>query len=118
MGRDRGFMVFLKAANPNVLTIHCVIDRQHLAAKNMSGLLNLYKAHTLNACFSNCAKRMMRPLSTCLSTSKKTAFQGKLFCTIYSLLDKVVEFLQSCDTGLAKEVTAVKNDIAYLSDIL
>ena len=33
------------------------------------------------------------------------------------MLDTVVEFLQSCDPGLAKEVIAVKNDIAYLSDI-
>ena len=28
-----------------------------------------------------------------------------------------MEFLQSCDPGLAKEVIAVKNDIAYSSDI-
>ena len=28
-----------------------------------------------------------------------------------------MEFLQSCDPGLAKEVIAVKNNIAYLSDI-
>ena len=28
-----------------------------------------------------------------------------------------MEFLQSCDLGLAKEFVAVKNDIVYLSDI-
>ena len=59
MGRCRGFMAFLNAASPNVLTIHCVIHLQHLVAKNMSGRLNLslktvikavnkIKAHALN----------------------------------------------------------------------
>ena len=59
MGRYCGFMAFLKAASPNVLTIHCVIHRQHLVAKNMSSRLNFslktvikavnkIKAHALN----------------------------------------------------------------------
>lgn len=30
-----------KAANPNVLTDHCVIHRQHLVAKTISGHRNL-----------------------------------------------------------------------------
>ena len=33
------------------------------------------------------------------------------------MLDTVAEFLQSCDPGFAKEVVAVKFDIAYLLDI-
>ena len=59
MSRYRGFMAFLKTASPNVLTVHCVIHRQHLVVKNMSGCLNLslktvikavinFKAHALN----------------------------------------------------------------------
>ena len=59
IGRYCGFMAFLKAASSDVLTIHCVIHRQHLVAKNMSGRLNIssqtvikagnkIKAHALN----------------------------------------------------------------------
>ena len=56
MGRYRGIP---KSSKPDVLTIHCVIHRQHLVAKNMSGRLNIslqtvikavnkIKAHALN----------------------------------------------------------------------
>ena len=55
ISRYRGFIALLKAENPHVLTIHCVIHRQHLVAKNMSGRLNLslktvnkIKTHALN----------------------------------------------------------------------
>ena len=45
------------------------------------------------------------------------ALQEKLSRTVYSLLDIVSEYLQSCDLGIAKEVIVVRNDIAYLSNI-
>ena len=59
IGRYCGFIALLKAANPHVLLIHCVIHQQHLVAKNMYGRLNLslktvitaankIKAHALN----------------------------------------------------------------------
>ena len=37
-----GYMAFLKAASPNVLTIHCSIYRQYFVAKNMSGRFNFF----------------------------------------------------------------------------
>ena len=40
MGRYRGFNAFLKSKNPNVMICHCVIHRQHLVAKNISGRPN------------------------------------------------------------------------------
>ena len=39
-GRYRGFVAYLKKAVPNVFTIHCVIHRQHLVAKNLSDRLH------------------------------------------------------------------------------
>ena len=59
MGRYRGFNAFLKSENPNVIICHCVIHRQDLVAKNISGRLNQFlktaikaineiKAHALN----------------------------------------------------------------------
>ena len=33
-GRHRGFLSFLKKAIPGIVTVHCVIHREHLVAKN------------------------------------------------------------------------------------
>ena len=56
----RGFIKYLKEAVPGVLTVHCVIHRQNLVAKNISGRLhhslstvirtvNTIKARALNS---------------------------------------------------------------------
>ena len=37
VGRYRGFISYLKGAIPGVFTIHCVVHRQHLVAKSLSG---------------------------------------------------------------------------------
>ena len=52
-----------------------------------------------------------------LHTEVRWLSKGNCLARFYLMLDTVVEFLQSCDSGLAKEVIAVKKDIAYLSDI-
>lgn len=40
VGRHRGFIAFLKREVPAILAVHCVIHRQHLVAKNLSGRLH------------------------------------------------------------------------------
>ena len=40
VGRYRGFSVFLKEKVPTVRTVHCVLHRQHLVAKKLSGELH------------------------------------------------------------------------------
>ena len=58
VGRHRRFIVHLKREIPDIFTIHCVIHRQHLAAKQLSNRLhctlqtvikavNKIKAHSL-----------------------------------------------------------------------
>ena len=61
IGRHRGFISFLKKKTvPAVLTMHRVIHRKHLVAKNLGGRLhksmntvitavNKIKAHSLNS---------------------------------------------------------------------
>ncbi|XP_072389309.1 SCAN domain-containing protein 3-like [Diabrotica undecimpunctata] len=39
-GRHRGFIAHLKQAVPGILCVYCVIHREHLAAKNLSGRLH------------------------------------------------------------------------------
>ena len=130
MGHYRGFIAFLKVASPHVFTIDCVIHRYHLVAKNKSGCLNLsfktvikavnkIKVHALNTrlfkqlCYENdeAFERLL------LHSEARWLSKGNCLARCNSLLDTVVEFQQSCDPGLAKVAIAVKNDIAYLSDI-
>ena len=40
VGRYKGFIGFLKAAVPDVHTIHCMVHRQHLVAKKLAGRLH------------------------------------------------------------------------------
>ncbi|KFD55551.1 hypothetical protein M514_03603 [Trichuris suis] len=40
VGCHRGFVSYLKKMVPEVMTVHCIIHRQHLAAKHLSPRLN------------------------------------------------------------------------------
>ena len=40
VGRHRGFLGYLKQVIPNVLSVHCVIHRYYLVAKNLSERLH------------------------------------------------------------------------------
>ena len=130
IGRHRGFISFLKKAVRGVLTVHCVIHRQHLVAKNLSGRLhksmnivitavNKIKAHSLNSrlfrqlCIDN-DEEFERLL---LHTEVRWLSKGNCLKRFYSLFDTVVEFFQESNTGLCDDLKNIKNDIAYLSDI-
>lgn len=130
VGRHRGFISFLKKAVPGVLTVHCVIHRQHLVAKNLSGRLhksmstvitaiNKIKAHALNS-------RLFRQLCTdndeeferlVLHTEVRWLSKGNCLRRFYSLFDTVVEFFQDSSSVLCDELRNMKHDIAYLADI-
>ncbi|XP_037122184.1 protein ZBED8-like [Syngnathus acus] len=130
VGRHRGFISFLKKAVPGVLTVHCVIHRQHLVAKNLSGRLhksmstvitaiNKIKAHALNS-------RLFRQLCTdndeeferlVLHTEVRWLSKGNCLRRFYSLFDTVVEFFQDSNSVLCDELRNMKHDIAYLADI-
>ena len=60
VGRYRGFATLLKQKVPHVVTLHCVLHRNHVVAKKLSGelhkalmicirLINKIKAHPLNS---------------------------------------------------------------------
>ena len=130
VGRYRGFIAFLKAANPNVITIHCVIHRQHLVAKNISGRLNhslgtvIKAVNKIKVCALN--TRLFKQLCIendeaferlLLHTEVRWLSKGNCLTQFYTLIDTAVEFLESCDPDLAKEIIDIKNDIAYLADI-
>lgn len=129
-GRHRGFISFLKKAVSGVFTVHCVIHRQHLVAKNLSGRLhkslstvitavNKIKAHALNS-------RLFRQLCTendedferlLLHTEVRWLSKGNCLRHFYSLFKTVVEFFQDSNSVLCDELRNIKHDIAYLSDV-
>ena len=82
LGRHQGFIKYLKKAVPGVLTVHCVIHRQNLVAKNTSDRFHhslstvLKQSIQLKLVLSilgysdNYVLRMMRNLSNYYCTQK------------------------------------------------
>lgn len=115
---------------PNLFTIHCVIHRQHLVAKNLSNRLhkslqtvitavNKIKGHALK-------DRLFRRLCVendedfkCLlfHTEVRWLSKGNCLSRFYDLFETVVEFFQDQDTCLSVELKEIKHDIAYLSEL-
>ena len=53
VGKHRGFIALMKKKIPGLVTIHCVIHRQHLVSRNLSAELH----HSLNAVIK-CIKKI------------------------------------------------------------
>lgn len=131
LGRHRGFIKHLKEAVPGVLTVHCVIHRQNLVAKNISGRLhdslntviravNTIKARALNSRLFRqpCADNNEEFEQLLLHTEVRWLSKGNCLRRFYSLLSTVVEYFQDLDDSVSLELINIKADIAYLSDIL
>ena len=122
----------LKKAVPGVLTVHCVIHRQNLVAKNISGRLHDYlntvtrmrtvntiKATALNSRPSRhlCAENDEEFEQLLRHTEVRWLSKRNCLRRIYSLFSTVVEFFQALDDSVNLELMSIKADIAYLSDI-
>jgi hypothetical protein len=53
VGRYRGLISYLKKVVPNVVTVHYVIHRQHLVAKNLSDHLHCSLQYVITAVNKN-----------------------------------------------------------------
>ena len=124
-----GFNAFLKFENPNVIICHCIIHQQHLVAKNISGRLNQSLKTVIKAGNKIKAQALDTRLFKQLCNESDEAFEHLLLHTKVQWLSKgnclasfnlffdIVEFLQSCDAGLAQEVMLIRNGSAYLFGI-
>ena len=130
VGRQRGFISYLKNVLPEVFAIHCVVHREHLVANHLSGRLqnslhivitvvNKIKASALK-------ERIFRQLCheneteferLLLHTEVRWLSKGKCLSRFYSLLDIILEFLEKENPQLMQLVCATKSDVAYLADI-
>ena len=113
-----------------MLTVHCVIQRQNLVAKNISDRLhhslstviravNTIIARALNSKLFRqlCAKNDEELEQLLLLTEVRWLSKGNCLRRFYSLFSTVVEFFQTLDDSVSLELISIKADIAYLSDI-
>ena len=129
VGHFRGFTSYLKQAVPGVLTVHCVIHRQHLVVKNLSDLLhktmstvitavNKIKTHPLNSIFRQlCDDNGEDFERLLLHTEVRWLSKGNCLRRFYSLFDTIVEFFEGTNSVLSEELRNIKHGIAYLADI-
>ena len=130
VGRHRGFLSYLKKAVPKVLTVHCVIHRQHLVAKNLSEKLheslstvitavNKIKANALNSqlfhqlCIENEDFQCLL-----LHTEVRWLSEGNCLKWFYTLFNSVLDFFQESNSELYDKLKLSKTDIAYLTEML
>ena len=129
-GRYRGFIAFMKKAVPGIFTIHCIVHRQHLVAKHLSGnlhtslnivinVINKIKSRSLN-------DRMFRELChengeefERLLQHTEVRWLSKENCLkrVSELFDTIVEFLEEQDGDLSTKIKAIEQDTFYLTNI-
>ncbi|XP_044744747.1 protein ZBED8-like [Coccinella septempunctata] len=130
VGRYRGFISHLKRIVPEVIAIHCVIHRQHLVAKNLCGRLHQslqFVINAVNKIRSNALNtRLFAQLCDendedfrrlLLHTEVRWLSKGACLTRFYLLFESVLEFLDSKDSDLKKNLINSKADIAYLTDL-
>ena len=130
VGQHKGYLSYLKKAVPGILTMHCVIHRQHLVAKNLSDNLhevlnlvikavNKIKVNALNCrLFRQLCKENGEDLeSLLLHTAVRWLSKGNCLKHFYSLYASVPEFLDETDSDLSRKLKDNKHSIAYLTDI-
>lgn len=133
LGSRSGFIQLVKEKNPNVITIHCFIHRQALAAKTLSNelyevlklcikIVNYVKKSALNT-------RLFTALCEDLGTEHKTLLfhtevrwlsKGNMLSRLFELRDEVIQFLEiqkQSELFLEFKKPWVQVIFAYLSDI-
>lgn len=129
-GRYRGFMGLLKQNIPGVFTIHCVIHRQHLIAKNLSSRLhqslqfvinavNKIRGNALNSrLFAQlCEENEEDFRKLLLHTEVRWLSKGLCLTRFFKIFESVLEFLDAKDPILKENLIKWKTDIAYLTDL-
>ncbi|XP_070408073.1 zinc finger BED domain-containing protein 5-like [Nothobranchius furzeri] len=130
VGRYRGFIALLKERAPDILTVHCILHRHNLVAKNISPQLhksldfavksiNKIKAHALN-------DRLFRQLCSendemferlLLHTEVRWLSRGNCLSRLCELFATVLEFLGTKDVDLRNNLFSSQCDIFYLADL-
>ncbi|KFD56047.1 hypothetical protein M514_03171 [Trichuris suis] len=129
-GCQRGFISYLKSVVPNVLSIHCVLHRQHLVARRLSPRLHeslRYVINAINKVKSNALNDgLFRRLCDennedfnrlLLHTEVRWLSKGACLSRFFDLYESVVQFFEQEDALLSENLRNRKADIAYLVDL-
>ncbi|KFD48236.1 hypothetical protein M514_15905, partial [Trichuris suis] len=129
-GRQRGFIAHLKQVVPDIVAVHCVIHREHLAAKRLSNRLNSSLQLVINAINrikSNplndrlfkqlCEESDAEYKRLLLHTEVRWLSKGACLTRFYCLFKAVLEFFSSHDNALCENLRRRESDIAYLADL-
>ncbi|KAK2718094.1 hypothetical protein QYM36_006772 [Artemia franciscana] len=127
-GRYKGFIAYLKKSIPEVYCIHCVINRQHLVAKELCARLhdalsvvikvvNHIKSNSLrDRLFREFCKQNGEEFERLvLHTEVRWLSKGNCLKRFIAFWDSIVSFL--VDTQLGAKLLENKCDVFYLSDI-
>ncbi|XP_076049445.1 zinc finger BED domain-containing protein 5-like [Oratosquilla oratoria] len=120
----------LKERVSSVRTVHCVLDKHHLVAKELSGELhdaltvcirsvNKIKAHPLNSqLFAMPCGKDYKDLNQFLLQNDETWLsRDDSLQRLVDLYDSTVEFLIYVDPSLCAELNRCKNHLFYLADL-
>lgn len=129
VGRYRGFATLLKERVPQVLTVHCMLHRHNLVAKNISPSLhqslniavraiNKIKAHALNDRIFRqlCGENDEAFQRLLLHTEVRWLSKGNCLARLCELFTSVLEFLAGADAALRDTLWSCCGDIFYLAD--
>ncbi|CDW59998.1 WAP domain containing protein, SLPI-like [Trichuris trichiura] len=123
MGRQRGFIAHLKQVVPDIVAVHCVIDREHLAAKRLNDRLNSSLQLVINAI----SKIKSNPLSDRLfrqlceesdseykrllqHTEERWLSRGACLTRFFCLFEAVVEFSLPTTMPCFNEMNLLQGD--------
>jgi len=130
VGRYRGFASLLKKKVPAVRAVHCVLQKQHLVAKKLSGGLhdalkvcmratNKIKAHPFDSRLFAllCEKNGDIYKQLLLHTEVRWLSGGHSLHRPVDLYDSTVQFLVDVDSSLCEELKNCKHSLFYLADL-
>ncbi len=127
VGRYRGFLAFAKKQSPLVQTVHCVIHRQHLVAKNLTEelhealqiqikVINKIKSSALNSRLFAilCEENNEQFNQLLLHTEVRWLSKGNCLQRLVKLYNSAMEFLSEHYQSLAKKFFQNKCHLADL----
>lgn len=129
VGKHKGFISFLKKECPSILTIHCVIHRHNLVAKNLSPALHeslKTVVKVINRIKTNskydrlfqkfCKEKNELHIRLILHTEVRWLSKGNCLKRVVELFDTIIMFLNNeQDCELAEQIRKEKNNIFFMS---
>lgn len=130
IGKQNGFLKMLKDRNPEMLTIHCVIHREHLVAKKLTPALHdvmMSVIRCINHIKGNskherlfkqfCLDQQEEYVRLLLHTEVRWLSKGRCLQRFMELYDTLGQFLNDFEEMKSLKTLDGKTYVSYLTDI-